>query len=449
MKKILFVCHGNICRSPMAEFVMKDLVKKAGLSSQFHIESAATSREEIGNPIYPPARRKLTEHGISCGGHAARELTKSDYNAFDLLIGMDSANLRNMRRICGGDPDGKIHLLLDYTGHPRDVADPWYTGDFEETWQDVLAGCQGLLKELSQKRGEQDGTNDKIQLFEDKRIRTAWDEEKEEWYFSIVDVVAVLTEQSDYQAARNYWKVTKKRLKDEGNETVTSCNQLKMTASDGKKRLTDVADTEQLLRIIQSIPSPKAEPFKLWLAQVGRERIEETIDPELTIERALETYLKKGYTREWINQRLQAIQVRKELTDEWDARGVQKGVEYAILTDEISRAWSGMSTRQYKNLKGLKKENLRDNMTTLELVLNMLAEATTTEISKQKAPETFSENIDVARAGGKVAGDARKAIESQTGVPVITSKNAAQLHQVVTDLLEGVTTSPEEQDQKR
>ena len=291
--------------------------------------------------------------------------------------------------------------------------------------------------------------NNKIQLFEDKRIRTAWDEEKEEWYFSVVDVVSVLTEQPDYQAARNYWKVTKKRLKDEGNETVTSCNQLKMTASDGKKRLTDVADTEQLLRIIQSIPSPKAEPFKLWLAQVGRERIEETIDPELTIERALETYLKKGYTREWINQRLQAIQVRKELTDEWDARGVQKGVEYAILTDEISRAWSGMSTRQYKSFKGLKKENLRDNMTTLELVLNMLAEATTTEISKQKSPETFSENIDVARAGGKVAGDARKAIESQTGVPVITSKNAAQLNQVVTDLLEGATAQSEKQDKEQ
>ena len=291
--------------------------------------------------------------------------------------------------------------------------------------------------------------NDKIQLFEDKRIRTAWDEEKEEWCFSVVDVISVLTEQPDYQAARNYWKVTKKRLKDEGNETVTSCNQLKMTASDGKKRLTDVADTEQLLRIIQSIPSPKAEPFKLWLAQVGRERIEETIDPELTIERALETYLKKGYTREWINQRLQAIQVRKELTDEWDARGVQKGVEYAILTDEISRAWSGMSTRQYKNLKGLKKENLRDNMTTLELVLNMLAEATTTEISKQKAPETFSENIDVARAGGKVAGDARKAIESQTGVPVITSQNAAQLNQIVTDLLEGATAQSEKQDKEQ
>lgn len=287
--------------------------------------------------------------------------------------------------------------------------------------------------------------NDKIQLFEDKRIRTAWDEEKEEWYFSIVDVVGVLTGSVDPAA---YWRKLKQRLKAEGNETVTNCHGLKMTASDGRKRLTDMADTEHILRIIQSIPSPKAEPFKLWLAQVGRERIEETIDPELTIERALETYLKKGYTREWINQRLQAIQVRKELTDEWDAHGVQKGVEYAILTDEISRAWSGMSTRQYKNLKGLKKENLRDNVTTLELVLNMLAEATTTEISKQKAPETFSENIDVARAGGKVAGDARKAIESQTGVPVITAKNAAQLNQVVTDLLEGATTSPEKQDKR-
>ena len=278
--------------------------------------------------------------------------------------------------------------------------------------------------------------NNQIQLFENKRIRTAWDAEKEEWYFSIVDVVGVLTDQPDYQAARNYWKVTKKRLKDEGNETVTSCNQLKMTATDGKKRLTDVADAEQLLRIIQSIPSPKAEPFKLWLAQVGRERIEETIDPELTIDRALETYLKKGYSREWINQRLQAIQVRKELTDEWDARGVQKGVEYAILTDEITKAWSGMNTRQYKDLKGLKKENLRDNMTTLELVLNMLAEATTTEISRQKAPEGLRENVEVARSGGKVAGDARKAIEQQTGVPVITSKNAAQLNQVVTNLIE-------------
>ena len=276
----------------------------------------------------------------------------------------------------------------------------------------------------------------KIQLFENQRIRTAWDEEKEEWYFSIVDVVAVLTDQPDQRHAAKYWSVLKTRLKKEGSELTTNCSQLKMRSADGKRYNTDVADTEQLLRIIQSIPSPKAEPFKLWLAQVGRERIEETIDPELTIERALETYLKKGYTREWINQRLQAIQVRKELTDEWDARGVRKGVEYAILTDEISRAWSGMSTRQYKNLTGLKKENLRDYMTTLELVLNMLAEATTTEISKQKAPATLSENIDVARAGGKVAGDARKAIETQTGVPVITSKNAAQLSEVVTNLLE-------------
>ena len=279
------------------------------------------------------------------------------------------------------------------------------------------------------------GQNDKIQLFEDKRIRTAWDEEKEEWFFSVVDVIAVLTDSKDPAA---YWRKLKQRMREEGNKTVTNCHGLKMTAADGKKRLTDVADTEQLLRIIQSIPSPKAEPFKMWLAQVGRERIEETIDPELTSERALETYQRKGYSREWINQRLQAIQVRKELTDEWDARGVQQGIEYAILTDEISRAWSGMTTRQYKRLKGLKKENLRDNMTTLELVLNMLAEATTTEISKQKEPETFAENVEIARAGGKVAGDARKAVETQTGVPVITSQNAAQLNQVVTDMIEGV-----------
>ena len=288
--------------------------------------------------------------------------------------------------------------------------------------------------------------SDKIQLFEDKRIRTAWDAEKEEWYFSIVDVVAVLTDSPNPQT---YWRVLKKRLKDEGNETVTSCNALKMTAADGKRRLTDVADTEQLLRIIQSIPSPKAEPFKLWLAQVGWERIEETIDPELTIDRALETYLKKGYTREWINQRLQAIQVRKELTDEWDARGVQKGVEYAILTDEISRAWSGMSTRQYKNLKGLKKENLRDNMTTLELVLNMLAEATTTQFSKDRKPTTFQENLTVAKAGGQVAGRTRKDIESQSNMPVISPKNAVQLNQVITDLLEDATSDlPKKADDK-
>ena len=283
------------------------------------------------------------------------------------------------------------------------------------------------------------GQNDKIQLFEDKRIRTAWDEEKEEWFFSIVDVVGVLT---DSPNPNNYWKVLKKRLKDEGNESVTNCNRLKLKSpKDGKRYLTDVADTEQLLRIIQSIPSPKAEPFKMWLAQVGRERIEETIDPELTIERALETYHRKGYSREWINQRLQAIQVRKELTDEWDARGVQQGIEYAILTDEISRAWSGMTTRQYKRLKGLKKENLRDNMSTLELVLNMLAEATTTQLSKQRQPSTFQENLQTAREGGEVAGSARKDIEARSGgVPVITSQNAAQLNQVVTDMIEGVAS---------
>ena len=293
--------------------------------------------------------------------------------------------------------------------------------------------------------------NDKIQLFEDKRIRTAWDEEKEEWYFSIVDVVAVLTDQPDQRGASNYWAKLKQRLKEEGaDQLLTNCQQLKMKSpKDGKRYNTDVADTEQLLRIVQSIPSPKAEPFRAWLAQVGRERIEETIDPELTIERALETYLKKGYTREWINQRLQAIQVRKELTDEWDARGVQKGVEYAILTDEISRAWSGMSTRQYKNLKGLKKENLRDNMTTMELVLNMLAEATTTQFSKDRKPSTFQENLEVAKAGGQVAGRTRKDIESQSNTPVISPKNAAQLNQIVTDLLEGAAADMSEMPEEK
>ena len=293
--------------------------------------------------------------------------------------------------------------------------------------------------------------NNKIQLFEDKRIRTAWDEEKEEWYFSIVDVVAVLTDQPDQRGASNYWAKLKQRLKEESaDQLLTNCQQLKMKSpKDGKRYNTDVADTEQLLRIVQSIPSPKAEPFRAWLAQVGRERIEETIDPELTIERALETYLKKGYTREWINQRLQAIQVRKELTDEWDARGVQKGVEYAILTDEISRAWSGMSTRQYKNLKGLKKENLRDNMTTLELVLNMLAEATTTQFSKDRKPTTFQENLEVAKAGGQVAGRTRKDIESQSNTPVISPKNAAQLNQIVTDLLEGAAADMSEMPEEK
>ena len=283
----------------------------------------------------------------------------------------------------------------------------------------------------------------KLKIFNDKKIRTAWDSEKEEWYFSVVDVVAVLTDSKD---PNTYWKVLKNRLRKEGSELVTICNQLKMVSpKDGKSYKTDVLTTAGVLRLIQSIPSPKAEPFKLWLAQVGRERIEETIDPELTIDRALETYLKKGYSREWINQRLQAIQVRKELTDEWDARGVQKGVEYAILTDEISRAWSGMSTRQYKNLKGLKKENLRDNMTTLELVLNMLAEATTTQFSKDRKPTTFQENLAVAKAGGQVAGRTRKDIESQSDTPVITPKNAAQLNQVVTDLLEGAVSDTTEE----
>jgi len=279
--------------------------------------------------------------------------------------------------------------------------------------------------------------SDHIQLFEDQRIRMAWDAEKEEWLFSIVDVIGVLTDQPTPRNASTYWAVLKKRLNEEGaDQLLTNCKQLRMTAADGKKRLTDVANNEQLLRIIQSVPSPKAEPFKMWLARVGAERIDETIDPELTIERALETYLKKGLSREWINQRLQAIQVRKELTDEWDNRGVQKGIEYAILTDEISRAWSGMSTRQYKQFKGLKKENLRDNMSTLELVLNMLAEATTTEISKNEEPITFAENREVAKRGGGVAGVAREAVEAQTGKPIITPQNAVDFGRLISNMLE-------------
>lgn len=281
--------------------------------------------------------------------------------------------------------------------------------------------------------------NDIIQLFEEQPIRTAWVEDKEEWYFSIVDVVGVLTEQPDIDGARNYWKVLKNRLKEEGSQLVTSCNQLKMKSpKDGKRYNTDVANTEQLLRVIQSIPSKKAEPFKMWLAQVGRERIEETIDPELSIERALETYARLGYPEDWINQRLQTIRARKELTDQWKAHGVEEGKEYAILTDEVTRAWSGMSTRQYKNLKGLKKENLRDNMSTLELALNMLAEATTTELTKVQNPQGLKENQKVAKEGGSVAGNARKDIEGRTGRPVITSQNVKELNGVVTDLIEGV-----------
>ena len=288
--------------------------------------------------------------------------------------------------------------------------------------------------------------NSSIQLFEDQKIRTAWDSEKEEWYFAIVDVIAVLTDSADPQ---NYWRVLKKRLKDEGNETITNCNGLKMTAPDGKKRKTDVASTEQLLRIIQSIPSPKAEPFKAWLAMVGKERIEETIDPEQAIDRALDTYLKKGYSEEWIHQRLLAIRIRNELTDEWKKRGVQKGKEYAILTDEISRAWSGMTTGQYKRLKGLTKENLRDNMTDLELVLTMLAEASTTDISKTAKPQTFEENKQVAKRGGKVAGIARQALEAETGKPVITEKNAVDFQQLVTDIVEDAAELPENPTEKK
>lgn len=286
--------------------------------------------------------------------------------------------------------------------------------------------------------------NDKIQLYEDQPIRTAWVEDEEEWYFSIVDVVGVLTEQPSTDGARNYWKVLKNRLKEEGSQLVINCNQLKMTAQDGKKRLTDVANTEQLLRIIQSIPSKKAEPFKLWLAQVGRERIEETIDPEMTIDRALETYARLGYDADWINQRLQTIRARKELTNQWKSHGVEQGKEFAILTDEVTRAWSGMSTRQYKNLKGLKKENLRDNMSTLELALNMLAEATTTELTKAENPDGLEENRKVARDGGTIAGNARKEIEERTGQPVITSQNAMQLQNLVTGLIEGVIGSDED-----
>ena len=282
---------------------------------------------------------------------------------------------------------------------------------------------------------------DKLQIFENQPIRTAWDEEKEEWYFSIVDVVQVLTDSTD---GRKYWNKLKQRLKAEGSQLVTNCHQLKMRAQDGKKRMTDVATTEQLLRLIQSIPSTKAEPFKLWLAQVGRERIEETIDPELSIERAMETYARLGYPEDWINQRLQTIRARKELTDQWKSHGVEQGKEFAILTDEVTRAWSGMSTRQYKNLKGLKKENLRDNMSTLELALNMLAEATTTELTKVQNPQGLQENQKVARSGGSVAGNARKEIEAQTGRPVITAQNAKQLNSIVTDLIEDVALRGDE-----
>ena len=285
-----------------------------------------------------------------------------------------------------------------------------------------------------------------VQRFEDQPIRAAWDEEQEEWYFSIIDVIQVLIDQSDYNTARKYWNKLKQRLKDEGSQLVTNCHQLKLKSpKDGKRYATDVATIQQLFRIIQSVPSPKAEPIKVWLAQVGRERIEETIDPEQAIDRALETYQRKGYSPDWIHQRILAIRVRNELTAEWQARGVEQGREYAILTDEITRAWSGMTTKQYKQLKGLKKQNLRDNMSTTEIILNMLAETSTKDISQKEQPEGFEESRQVAKRGGRVAHIARQALEAETGEPVITSQNAAQLNAMVTQMIETVASAnPEE-----
>jgi len=264
--------------------------------------------------------------------------------------------------------------------------------------------------------------NKAIAIFEGSQIRRHWDEDKELWYFAVSDIISVLTKSVD---PVSYWRKLKERLlKEGGNESVTKCHGLKMVATDGKMRITDVADTETMLRLIQSIPSPNAEPFKLWLARVGYERLEETADPELAITRALKTYLQKGYSKEWINQRLKSIEIRKELTDEWEKRGVKQGLEFAILTDEITKAWTGMKTKEYKKLKGLKKENLRDNMTNLELVLNMLAETATTEISHKREPKNLEQNKVVAREGGSVAGNARKDIENKTSKKVITNKNA-------------------------
>ncbi|MCL2207473.1 MAG: Bro-N domain-containing protein [Fibromonadales bacterium] len=269
-----------------------------------------------------------------------------------------------------------------------------------------------------------------IQMFEGQQVRALWDEESEKWWFSVVDVVAVLTNQNDYQSGRNYWKVLKNRLKEEGNETVTNCNQLKIIAPDGKMRLTDVADTEQILRLVQSIPSKKAEPFKMWLAKVGKERIDETIDPEQSIERAIQNYRKLGYSESWINQRIKSIEVRKALTDEWDKSGVKQGQEYAMLTDLMSKTWSGMNTHEYKKYKGLKKENLRDNMTNTELVLNMLAEVATTDISIVKQPNGFDESADVAKKGATAAKVARMQIEKDTGKKAVSRLNAKRIRQI-------------------
>ena len=266
-------------------------------------------------------------------------------------------------------------------------------------------------------------------MFEGQKIRRHWDDAKELWYFAIVDVLAILTGQVDHKRAQSYWTTLKSRLKQEGSEVVTKCDQLKLQASDGKYYLTDAADTEVLLRLIQSVPSPKAEPFKLWLARVGYERLEETVDPELGINRALKTYLRKGYTPEWINQRLKSIEIRKALTNEWEKRGAKEGAEFAILTDEISRAWSGLTTKEYKNLKGLKKESLRDNMTNLELVLNMLAETATTEISEKEEPDTFQKNRSIAKRGGSVAGVARQKVEKEIGRSVVSKNSYLKTHE--------------------
>ena len=283
-----------------------------------------------------------------------------------------------------------------------------------------------------------------MKQFEERSIRSVWNEEREEWFFSVVDVVGVLTDQPDARHAAKYWSVLKVRLKEEGSELPTNCSQLKMRAADGKMRLTDAATTEQLFRIIQSIPSPKAEPFKQWLSRVGAERIEETIDPEQAIGRAFDTYLKKGYSSEWIHQRLLSIRIRNDLTAQWDAHGVEKGVEYAILTDEMTKAWAGRTTREYKRLKNLTKENLRDNMTDLELVLNMLAEASATELTKAQNPQGLEENRGVARRGGKIAGDARRSIEQETGRPVISARNAS-IGSLVTGLLSGKVKDEKEE----
>ena len=268
------------------------------------------------------------------------------------------------------------------------------------------------------------GNKEALQLFGEKRIRTAWNQEEEKWYFSIVDVCEVLTDSKDYLTARKYWNKLKQRLVEEGNETVTNCHQLKLRAADGKMRQTDVADQQQLFRLIQSIPSPKAEPFKQWIANVASERIDEIQDPELAILRGADYYRAKGYSESWINQRLQSIKMRKELTDEWKARGIQKEKEYAILTNEMTKAWSGLTVREYKDLKGLKKENLRDNMTDIELVLNMLAEVSTKAISQARQPDTFSQSRQIAREGGNIAGDARENIEKRVGSTVISALNA-------------------------